>query len=91
MNTEQITEKLTEEFDNKNPGHVFDFDIMPAGKQNGLDHNGVWVRVIKLDNNSVAYAMQTDSCDEDFAVGSIESAADYIDTQIVISKDNENE
>lgn len=73
-----IEEKLFEEMDNQDAGFVLDYEIIPAGEFNGLQHSGVHVRVIKLDENHYSFSQQSDSMDNDPAIGSLEEISEHI-------------
>jgi len=86
---EQIEETLLDEMDNAEHGHAYDYDIIPAGWYNGLNHNGVWVRVVKFDNNNYVYAQQSDAHDDDPAVGSLSNVAEWIEECLRQAMDQE--
>lgn len=86
----EIEEVLLNEMDNKDAGHVYDYDVIPAGTFNGLAHNGVWVRVVKFDRNNYAYAQQSDSQDDDPALGSLSAAAEWIEQCLEMALDMQN-
>ena len=79
---DMIFDELFAELDLADVGTVYDHEIAPAGKFNGLDHNGVWVRVVKLNEDVFAYTRQDDSMDAQFAIGNMDEAAEYIVEQI---------
>ena len=87
MSTELIFDELYANLDPVEIGTVYDYEIMPAGKFNGLDHNGIWVRVIKLSNDEFAYSRQDDSQDTPLTIGSMDEAAEYITEQISANED----
>ena len=85
----EIEEILLEAMDNQDPGHSYDYEIIAEGFYNGLSHNGVWVRVIKFDNNHYAYAEQSDAYDQDPAIGSLTAVAEWIEECIDMALDRE--
>jgi len=84
---DMIFDELFAELDLADVGTVYDHEVAPAGKFNGLDHNGVWVRVVKLNEDVFAYARQDDSMDAQFVIGNMDEAAEYIVEQIDADKD----
>lgn len=85
----EIEGMLFNEMDNQDPGYRYDYDVIPAGFYNNLSHNGIWVRVIKFDNNHYVYAEQSDAWDQDPAIGSLVDVAEYIEERINAVLDHE--
>lgn len=76
--TEKIKSAIESALDNQDCGFVYDYDVVSSGQHNGLAHNGLWMRIIKLSEDTVAYSYQSDSHDDDFATGDIEDVVEWI-------------
>jgi len=71
---QKVTEIIEEALDNQPAGFIYDYQLV----QSTIESNGVWVRIIKLDENHVSYSEQSDSMDIDPDIGSIEDAAEKV-------------
>lgn len=60
-------------------GDVIDITLVEGGRQDGLDYGPVVVRVVVLDDDTVAFRMEGDYQDTDWRVGSLDELCEFVD------------
>ena len=78
MDKDKMIDSLEEELYLQEMGHVTAIEVFPGGTQNGLNYGPVLVDIVVLDYDGrvIAYRISTDSQDDDWKIGGIDSAVD---------------
>ena len=84
----QTLEEMRQELYCKSTTYHTVIEVIPGGKQDGLDYGPVVVEIVVLDGDgdTIAYRLSTDSQDDDWAVGQIEDAIEVAQDYLMSAK-----
>ena len=84
MTTNTDTATLEQELYLKGAGYTTAIEIVPGGKNDGLDYGPCVIEIVVLDTDgdTIAYRYSDDSIDEDWQLGTIEDAINAAEERI---------